>query len=1699
MPGMTIEDLQELLRTAPGGTLDIAKLGSDGITSLFADFLPGLVFGVESSQPGTVGTGTQTQPAMVLVGTVAVPQGTQRVAPALVPDFDGMRATALFYVQNGFVEVVLTFDVLADLSRTFPSLAEKTAFTSCAFCLHSCRPDPLGPDFDAEFGPPKNAKRGLTLSATLNLSQVDATLADFGVTKDRLQVDGTVEVDEGNTPRMRLTSTEHLEIDVLETIHLVIEYRYASGTLNGIQQTRERLTYHLGLGSTKEPVALAIDFAPNMLTDRIVIESDWQGASPPSFLELMSMLPDASASLQGVLPGPSVGEQSGSPTGSETLSSILAPLENLRLAFLRFELESSPLSLCAVHTRVELPAFFTIAKYKDKDLLTFGDLKLDLTVTLYKDDWGVLPYIMGTLTVADGRLTGIVDLANRSFFCVLDDDSTLDIKKLLDGIDLHGLLPDDLSEFNFTRFEIWGDIGGGSYGFDIATTIGWELPSLGPTGLKLEDLFLRLECSGGSFDGTVGGSVVLFDMTFGIVAQYNSTAGLMFELRALNIGLRALVVDILGQDHAEAASGLPDVTIPSLDLQVWPKTGEFTFAGQVTVDADRLFGIDGADFECDLKLRLWRDAKSDNLPTVPEPQCDIQMNCTGVVPVNGQNLTSTLHVTASRKDGQPLDVTATGSLNIGDVSFGAVFHTGKDSTLIAATWPDPSGDADRPVLNFRKVAAAIGISPDNVIGAELFPTLTGLTVAYDFANSRLLLAGAAEKTTFTFLTCSGGEDKKERTYAFALNIQEQLEFADLPLVGSTLRSLDASSISTIGIDGIAAAATTQKLVDADTTPFTSMFGVLRGGGHSDDLDRSEALVAALNGLERGGTIRINLRTSANGPTPLEIRFGGDSGNAEKTIETSPTGLPAAPAPGHAPGTSGSRPRTDNLNSTITWKDVGRTIGPLTINRIGGSYGQGRITIALDAGFAISVLSLDLVGLSLRFPVPHTGVDFELTPDLEGMTLAYQSGPLTISGGFYKVETPGPDLQFEYNGEARIAATDFALSAIGSLAEFKDHDKGFSLFLFAVLNYPLGGPPFFFVTGVAAGFGYNRSLKRPTLDELPAFPLVAAAMPTDAHPDPFGSAAGDPAAALQVMDSYVTPAEGENWLAAGIKFTSFKMLESFALLTVSFGTRLEVALLGLSALRMPAGAPEPLSFAELAIEVVFIPDDGVLMAVAELTPQSYVFSRACHLTGGFAFYLWLKDSNKPAGPRSGDFVLTLGGYNSRFVPPDYYPTSVPRLGASWHVNDNLSIKGGLYFALTPSVVMAGGALNANFQSGNLRAWFDAEVDFLLTWAPFHYEAWLGLHIGASYTLGSGITSFTVDVHIGADLHLWGPAFSGTATLDLYVCSVTIRFGDTDKRQVDALQWGQFREEFLPSAIASAGTMGTTTSSVTPTALEAGNAHAAPPSATENAPIPTDTYCLLRITCGLLKDLTKEKQDDGYDVDYVVSPGRFALVTSSIVPCTSVELVTGSDQSVVPPDCIPTPFGVAPVGLGNGQLTSRHKITFSKDGTTDQPLKVNWLQPVYSYLPKAVWGLNGTATPSLKDVRDGAAEPTLKVLSGTTIQPPIDDSVDQTGKIPVGTLRAGTVEIAVAFFAAAEWPTADDFARTTVWEQLQQTNTTDVSAKRAGMLDAIRRQKVQVRSGSEINTDFQSQVAADKAALDASIPAPRLQLLGEVKAP
>ncbi len=564
------------------------------------------------------------------------------------------------------------------------------------------------------------------------------------------------------------------------------------------------------------------------------------------------------------------------------------------------------------------------------------------------------------------------------------------------------------------------------------------------------------------------------------------------------------------------------------------------------------------------------------------------------------------------------------------------------------------------------------------------------------------------------------------------------------------------------------------------------------------------------------------------------------------------------------------------------------LGPVTIEHLGLALDGSALQLVIDGSLAMGGLQLSLDGLGVGMELGSWEPSF----GLEGLGLDFRQGEIEIAGAFLRKDD-------DYLGELLMHLGEYSLTAIGGYSPNHGHP---SLFLYAHLDATLGGPAFCFVTGAAAGFGIERALQIPSIEELSSFPLLPANAP--AMPAA-GGVTGDTMSALtgvlSEIESCIPPATGQHWIAVGLDFTSFELVKTSAILTVSFGRRFELNLLGLSHMSVPSEATNPIAYAELAIKASYAPEDGALRVTGQLTSASYLFEPNCRLTGGFAFCTWF------TGEHAGDFVVTLGGYHPHFSLPAHYPR-VPRLGISWDVDSHLQIKGEEYYALTPGAIMAGGGLHATWHSGDLKAWFDAEAHFLMGWKPFHYEAFVHIGLGVSYRVDLWFTSFTVSVHVGVDLNLHGPPFGGTARVDLSVVSFTIAFG-ADRSEPEWLTWGDFAKAFLP-----------------------------------------DDKLTARVTRGLIRALQQPTENEPH---WLASPELLQLELASVVPAT---LLKWGDEVL---NVEATQVGIRPMGPDQDGVTSTLTVTLTRQ---DDPVIQGdgagiIVEPLLRSVPASLWGKSG----------------------------------------------------------------------------------------------------------------------------------------------
>ncbi|MBV1920706.1 MAG: hypothetical protein KUG73_08475, partial [Pseudomonadales bacterium] len=471
-------------------------------------------------------------------------------------------------------------------------------------------------------------------------------------------------------------------------------------------------------------------------------------------------------------------------------------------------------------------------------------------------------------------------------------------------------------------------------------------------------------------------------------------------------------------------------------------------------------------------------------------------------------------------------------------------------------------------------------------------------------------------------------------------------------------------------------------------------------------------------------------------------------------------------------------------ATEIWFPIQKTFGPIHIGQIGVKWhdsgnepGNKALEILLDGGVSLAGLNVYVDDLGVRIPIASASDLSTWSLGLKGLGVSYVGGGVKISGALLRDNPEGT----AYSGAVLVEVSGKTFTAIGSYAK----DPVTSMFVFVLLPITIGGPPYFFITGLAGGFGYNRGLNVPPVEDIPEFPLIEAARGSSAF-------SNNPLSALSRLGDAVPVKRGSYWIAGGIKFSSFELAKSTALAYILLDRGFEVGILGITRMELPE--ENPLVNLELALKARFSTRDGVLSVEARLSDNSWLFDRDCRLTGGFAFYVWF------GGLNQGDFVITVGGYHHRFNKPSHYP-DVPRLGFNWRVSSKVTIKGESYFALTPSAVMAGGLLEAVYKSGNLKAWFKAWAHFLIAWKPFAYAIGFGISIGVSYRLRInllfGSITKTFKVELGASVEIWGPKFSGIATINWWVISFDVRFGgNVGKDKKDAISWDIFRKEFLP---------------------------------------------------------------------------------------------------------------------------------------------------------------------------------------------------------------------------------------------------------------------------------------------------------------
>src|SRR6266487_4453194 len=637
-------------------------------------------------------------------------------------------------------------------------------------------------------------------------------------------------------------------------------------------------------------------------------------------------------------------------------------------------------------------------------------------------------------------------------------------------------------------------------------------------------------------------------------------------------------------------------------------------------------------------------------------------------------------------------------------------------------------------------------------------------------------------------------------------------------------------------------------------------------------------------------------------------------------------------------------------------------GPIFIDQLGVGVSDTRLTLAIDGGVSIAGLTAQVDDLSVAVPYRTAGDPSTWILDLKGLAVGYSGPGIDIDGGLVKFD--GPPL--EYDGMLLIEIASIGAVVIGSYAEVgSGADEFTSLAIFGGVFVPIGIPPIINLTGFALGLGYNRRLIVPDdLNQIPSFMLVQA---------------------LYSFRQQVPPARGVLWVAAGLRGTTFEIINVTAVVYVALNNGVEVGLLGVARMALPADDAAVVSV-ELALKARFSSAEGLFSVQAQLTDNSWLISKDCRLTGGFAYFTWFKESQ---------FLLTIGGYHPSFVPRPEYPV-VPRVGYEWNFLGVVHLKGESYFALTTTAIMTGSRVEATYGPDWIQVWFTAYFDVLVTRDPFHYELDIGVSVGARLRIKVcffACVHIEISVAVGASLHLAGPPFHGTVTADLGVTSVTVPFGDDALPKPPPKHWDEFVAQYVRAGDPNAATV---------SAQVAAGLMPAEPAGGPVAPGTSDQPWRLSAEWSLRTETKMPARGFALQLDTPMAEGSIASVVFG-----RVDKLAGVYD-----------FDLAPMYVTHDQMGAVHRIVLARRPEAGGAfvVMVPDSQPPPADATMILRHSQFRVTPVLAqvseatyhyfpDLKPPAAANTLPVLSGLKLDG-VAELHNQSAAIPIGTLVDAT---------------------------------------------------------------------------------------------
>jgi len=935
---------------------------------------------------------------------------------------------------------------------------------------------------------------------------------------------------------------------------------------------------------------------------------------------------------------------------------------------------------------------------------------------------------------------------------------------------------------------------------------------------------------------------------------------------------------------------------------------------------------------------------------------NFSFSCKGQLPLGDGSMNMSLQIVLTKQDDNSYQKDFSGLITAGSYVFEVEFASSPTETNFIALFRN---DDEEPI-HIQEIIG--GLSP--TVAEYIPPSLAINLKDIFFVYHKEAQTKTSAKTTQT----KGG-------FLLGTDLSASLDLTQIPVAGALIPAdqniaienlklfVASTNFNAEQLESFNTQLSSHQIPEFPTTPAESK------NGDSQTTKTTQPTI-----LPKGWGLAAEVQIGPKEKT-LMISTGSTKKPPKKTTskgKTTPTTTTTSTTTSMPTTTDSSQYTTDQSSKIpgVQWFNIQKSAGPLYFGRIGVRFEDGELTFLLDAAMKVGPLNVSLDGLSLSSPIDH----FEPHFALYGLSLDYKQPPIEIGGAFLKAIPTPEGVQYEYDGMLVIKAKKISFTAIGSYAKLLTGKP--SIFAYVAIGFPLGGPPWFLVKGLSFGFGYNRALLPPPLQEMDSFPLVAEVLysggkaTTPQKGKTNTNSAQQKAnlmAELEKLKQYIPPEAGQYFIAVGLMFSTFEVVNSFALATVQFGNRFRIDLFGrMFFLHPPVGMAQRNTKAPLLVNIEIdliaslVPDEGYFELRAAIKEGSYIYSSNCKISGNLAFKAWF------AGDHAGDFVFVLGGYHPKFYVPSYYPTRewLKPLSLWYGISEKIYIKGAFYLALTPVAFMAGGDLEANFEGDikivSLKAYFHLYADFIIYWKPFHYDISIGVDISIKASVHFLVT-VSISLNLHADLHIWGPELSGKANVEILGISISIAFGADAPQYSPPIPWPEFQTSFLPD---------------------------------------TQKICSTLCAHGLLKEVT---DTDGTPY-LIINRKTFSIEFNSVIPLTAAYLHTTDmeeDENALIANG--TPFGINPMHINHGNLQSELQISLTgPDVDYDSFAFV----PILKNVPAGLWGDYKGA-----DLNQDRTIP--NILSGFSIEPGSPPKPSETHEVPKENLQYDSYEVQQAF--------------------------------------------------------------------------------------